>query len=682
MSDALQAELRELFARAKMPSSPALAAQIIELAEDPNSTVDQFANIIQLDPALVARLLSMTNSAAYGQRHEVTTIQRAVSVLGIYRVRTVSLGFQLVGHLGRLGGCSFDMPHFWQQSLLRGCLGRELAEHVVPSCADEAFLIGLLQDCGMLMLVQLLGQTYAELCGDTSLTPTAFYLAEKRSQRYDHAETAGALAREWKLPPTIVENLAAHHTEPPFVESPTVADQLRSVTYLIGAISLGNGETDNKNEPALGQFAYEHFGLDESGIELVIAAAAEAYDEMARALKGIVPDDLDVTDLLSKANAHLTSAVETERRESSEQQAQLKTALGEYRDRAARDPLTGVLNRGALTESISLAVQQARQTHQAVTVLFLDLDNFKKLNDNFGHHAGDEVLRGAAQALKECVPNAGNVGRYGGEEFVLVTTGLTEPDAHALGEKVVASIRAIDFSALGLPGPVTCSLGALWAMPGADVTGDSITKAADELMYQAKRSGKNRCCFRAQSDVYNVKHLESDKAAGDARANAVNKSAAKSGTKAVLPSDYRRVARALDVNQPQRVVNMRKADRKQLFTSCTVCVLDGATLDVKPETGFVRNISTGGVGILTPRFVMRGQPIEVAIPVKGKPTLYVAGVVAFCRHAEGMIHEVGVQLFAHSNEPILSCDPISAIRNQDWVANALQSMRKAVAQPV
>ncbi len=123
MSDTLQDEVRQLFAKAKMPSSPALAARILELAEDPDSTVDQFADLIQMDPALAARLLRMTNSAAFGQRQQVTTIQRAVSLLGINRVRTVSLGFQLVGHLGRLGGCPFDMKQFWQHSLLRACLG-------------------------------------------------------------------------------------------------------------------------------------------------------------------------------------------------------------------------------------------------------------------------------------------------------------------------------------------------------------------------------------------------------------------------------------------------------------------------------------------------------------------------------------------------------------------------------
>ena len=82
MTDKLQEDLRAFFAKAKVPSSPALAAKIIELADDPSATVEDFARLIQMDPSLSARLISMTNSAAFGQRSPVTTIQRAVSLLG------------------------------------------------------------------------------------------------------------------------------------------------------------------------------------------------------------------------------------------------------------------------------------------------------------------------------------------------------------------------------------------------------------------------------------------------------------------------------------------------------------------------------------------------------------------------------------------------------------------------
>lgn len=680
MADTLQNQLRDLFTRARMPSSPALAARILELAEKPDSTVDQFADLIQIDPALAARLLKMTNSAAFGQRQEVTSIQRAVSLLGINRVRTVSLGFQLVGHLDRLGGCPFDMERFWQHSLLRACLGREFAELVVPACADEAFLIGLMQDCGMVLLVQLLGKSYADLCQNEALSPRSFHAAENRRFPYNHAQAAGALAREWNLPELIVTNVEQHHVEPLLAQTPTDTDRLRCLTYLIGSVSLSKTEHID-TASVLSQFARLHLNLGSDDIGRGLDGAAEAYAEMAGILQSVVPDNLDVTELLSRANDHLTSSVESERHESSQQQAQLESALGHYRERAARDPLTDVLNRGAMNEAIAASVQQARRSGDAITMMFLDLDNFKKLNDTFGHHAGDEVLKGVARTLKGRVTHGGLVGRYGGEEFVLTVIGLTECEARQLADEILIGVRETRFPELALPGPVTCSLGAVWGVPESDMAVASLVQAADELMYQAKRSGKNRCSFRTLGELYDTDLLASDDDSIEACFQAVDKLRAPRGEKRVVPEEFQRTATMLNRNAPKRILNMRKAVRRELITPCRLTALTGVTLEFESEEAYVRNISTGGVGILVARSLQPGQPLEIELSIPGKPTLYLAGLVAFCRHVEGAIHDVGVQLFSHSRQPLLSENPIAAIRNLDWVADALECARHNTTHP-
>ena len=173
----LRGELKQLFARAKMPSSPALAARILELINDARSSTADFAAVIRTDSALSTRLLKTANSVQFAQRTPVTTIERAVTVLGLHRVKTISLGFQLVGHLDRLGGAPFDMTTFWQHSLLRACIARSIAQKVVPEREEEAFLIGLLQECGVLLLVQLLGPSYAGLYR-SSLPPAAFFAVD------------------------------------------------------------------------------------------------------------------------------------------------------------------------------------------------------------------------------------------------------------------------------------------------------------------------------------------------------------------------------------------------------------------------------------------------------------------------------------------------------------------------
>jgi len=616
MSDTLQDELRALFAKAKMPSSPALAARIIELAEDPDSTIEQFAEVIQTDAALATRLLRMCNSVAYAQRQQVTTIHRAVSFVGVNRVRTVSLGFQLVGHLDRLGGCPFDMKRFWQHSLLRACLAHEFAESVLPVCAEEAFLIGLLQDCGILLLVQLLGKPYAELCQTEGLSPMAFFAAERRNHRYNHPQVTAAMAREWRLAEVIVTHVEKHHIEPPLTPTPTDTDLLWAAVYLAGSVRLSTPSSTGLAEPGLAKFAKLQLGMDTEALKSCLVRAGETYAELGCLLEGVVPDDLDVTDLLSQANAHLTMSVESERLRSAEEHAHLKHALGEYRERAARDPLTGILNRGGLTDAMRNCTQQARRKGEPLTVLFLDLDNFKRLNDQFGHQAGDDVLRGVAETLKDEIPGAGIVGRYGGEELLVAVSGLTEDDARRLAESVVTSVRDMEFPGLGLPGPVTCSVGAVWGELASDMTADGLIKAADELMYRAKLSGKDRCCFRPLRDVYNINLLESDGAAADACASAILESEAQGAEETLLPETFRRIATELNRETPQHFFDMRKNERKHLLAPCRLTALTAATLELESEDAYVRNISTGGVGILATRSMRRGQPAEIAILIR------------------------------------------------------------------
>ncbi len=668
-------ELRALFTKAKLPTSPALAAQILELAEDPDSTVEQFAEIIQMDPALAARLLRMTNSAAYAQRTPVTSIQRAVALLGLNRVRTVSLGFQLVGHLNRLGNCPFDMKAFWRQSILRACLAREFAEVVVPPCVDEAFLIGLLQDSGILLLVQLLGEPYAELYASAHLSPTAFLSAEKEQFPHNHVNAVVMMGREWKLPETIIRHLAKHHTPTSLTESSSDEDRLSAVSYLVGSLRLANDLKIDAGEPVLKEYAERELGLDNAATLRCFNRAAEAYAEMGQLLRDFVPEDLDVTELLSQANTQLANSMEAERNQTEQEQAHLKSALGEYRERAARDPLTGLLNRGALTEAVRDAVQQARRDGETITVQFLDIDNFKRLNDTLSHPAGDEVLMGVAATLRDCVTNAGIVGRYGGEEFLLVVSGLTEREARDLCQLVVTQVRETRFPELELRGPVTCSLGAVWHTPMEQTVAEGLVARADELMYEAKRSGKNRYAFHILGGVNDAVSPEPEPEPGALEACAAfAEVGAQVSETEVVPAEFERIAKHLNRNTPQRFVDVRKQIRKDLIVPCKLTALRGVMLDFVREDAYVRNISTGGIGVLTARSLLRGQPVEVVVLMNGEPRLFVAGVVAFCRHIEGVIHEVGLQLFTHAKHPILSSDPISAIRNLDWVASALRSI--------
>ncbi len=666
----LRDQLRSVFSRAKLPTNPAIAVEILRLADDADSTAEQFAELIRADPALAAKLLEMANSAMYGQREPVTSIKRAVTLMGLRRIRMTALGFQLVAHLDRLGGAEFDLKRFWQQSVLRACIARELAAKFVATHAEEAFLVGLLQECGVLLLVQLYGQGYARLWTAARLSPTAFHQEEGKRFEHDHTEAVGVLAAEWNLPESIAIPLARHHEPVTLGPESGAEDRLAAVSYFVGSLPLGGWQTVATSEPGLREYGRQQLRLDDEVLDACLKRAGEAYAHVARLLAERLPDDVDVTDLLEEANRHLSRAatdaesrvsqVEAERDSIRRQERQLRTALGQYREQAARDPLTRLLNRGALVEATVSCMRECRDRNVAIAIYFLDLDNFKLVNDEFGHHVGDEVLRVLAAAIGEMTVNGGFAARYGGEEFVLVIPGLPEEEAQRLAGRLLERVRTLTMAGEPPPRPLTCSIGVVWGTPASGGAPNALFTAADELMYEAKLGGKDRCCFRS------LARPASAVIAGRRSAPPVAPSAPEpelapaigfAGEPDLSIAELRRVAEELNRAEPKRLANMRKLARRHVLGSCTVNSFPGGAPAVQASAGCVRNLSTGGMGVITTRQLVRGEPVEISLDDKerGGPR-YMAGLVAFCRQIGAGAYDIGIQLLARGDAPILARD--------------------------
>jgi len=668
---ALRRRVQSVFARAKLPTNPAIAAEILKLVNDPNSTAAQFAGVIRNDAALTARLMTMGNSAQFATRQPVTTIRRAVTVLGLRRIRMAAVSFQLVAHLDRLGGADFNLPRFWQESALRACLAREIARKVVPELAEEAFLVGLLQDCGLLLLVQLLGQPYAEFLREVGRTPGESHAEERRRFPHHHVEVIGIMAEEWRLPEPIARPLAFQHRIARVGAHAAPVDRLCAASYFVGSLRITADEHAARAEPLLLDYARTELGLDEADIEAALAAVQHSYQEVAGLFGDALPADIDVTDLLIEANRQLSIAATATDRHAQELEAQrdrfaeerhtLRHAVAQYREKAARDPLTGALNRGALLDSATSLLNDCADEGRPVTVFFLDIDNFKRLNDVHGHTVGDDVLRRVALVASESACNAGIVGRYGGEEFVIVTAGLRRDEAEQYADRLVRAVRHLDVGELGLRAPVTISLGAIWGHPRG--TPQELFTVADQLMYEAKRAGKDRAVFR----MY-------DGPAASAATSPVGRRGPACGDATDLQPAERLflAAERLNGRENDEFLNARKQPRRDMLAACRFSYLVGPSLSVRTEEACVRNISAGGVGVVFTRAMVRGDLVEIRLEQPGGH-LYVAGLVAFCRHIEPGVYEIGIQLINNAAEPIISADPHAAIARLNWVARAVQN---------
>ncbi|MBK6639098.1 MAG: GGDEF domain-containing protein [Rhodocyclaceae bacterium] len=146
------------------------------------------------------------------------------------------------------------------------------------------------------------------------------------------------------------------------------------------------------------------------------------------------------------------------------------------------DPLTGVLNRRGLDEALDAYVARICRQSSGFSLAFLDIDNFKRLNDNLGHQAGDAVLVNMAQDIQSALRPDDSLARWGGEEFVVLLDGADLAASLGVMTRIQDSVRSVRHCFMG-SWPRACR-------PGDDV-GNAL-KQADQLMYEAKRGGKDR----------------------------------------------------------------------------------------------------------------------------------------------------------------------------------------------
>jgi two-component system cell cycle response regulator len=169
------------------------------------------------------------------------------------------------------------------------------------------------------------------------------------------------------------------------------------------------------------------------------------------------------------------------------------------RDRATHDPLTGMWNRAQAIEALDRELVRGVREGTPVSILMADLDHFKAVNDGFGHMAGDAVLREIALRIRSSLRPYDVVGRYGGEEFLIVLPGCDAESVRPLAERVRAMIaaRVVDTSE-GIV-PVTVSIGAATSGVGAR-TNEELIRAADAALYRAKAAGRDRVVHAEAGD--------------------------------------------------------------------------------------------------------------------------------------------------------------------------------------
>jgi diguanylate cyclase (GGDEF)-like protein len=168
-----------------------------------------------------------------------------------------------------------------------------------------------------------------------------------------------------------------------------------------------------------------------------------------------------------------------------------KRMEGELRQLASTDPLTGIANRRRFLEAMNAELQRIRRYGNGGSLLMLDLDHFKRVNDKHGHAAGDEVLRHFTVLVQRHLRTTDLLGRLGGEEFGVLLTETPHAGAREFAERLRRHVEAEPAATGHGSIPVTVSIG-LTVLTGSDAAPDDVLARADEALYEAKSKGRNR----------------------------------------------------------------------------------------------------------------------------------------------------------------------------------------------
>jgi two-component system, cell cycle response regulator len=173
-------------------------------------------------------------------------------------------------------------------------------------------------------------------------------------------------------------------------------------------------------------------------------------------------------------------------------QRELVAAREELREQATKDFLTRIWNRSSVLDILQRELIRGAREKRPLGVVLADLDHFKTVNDTFGHFAGDAVLREFTRRVSAAMRPYDAIGRYGGEEFLVILPGCDELCTASQAERMRMAVCQQPMIIDELNHPLTASFGASWFKPGMNVTAEALIRTADDALYEAKRQGRNR----------------------------------------------------------------------------------------------------------------------------------------------------------------------------------------------
>lgn len=261
-------------------SLPDVCIRVNQMVDNPDATAPAFGEVISQDPGLTARLLRIANSAFYGFSHEIDTVSRAVTVIGIGKLRDLVLATSTVDVFDKIPNELLTMENFWRHSLYCALISRSLAMQTRLPHGESLFIAGLLHDIGQLVIFHEMPDEARQALlltieGDAELE---VHEAEREVMGFDHTDVGLELARQWNLPESLQEAIKYHH-------NPSAADKFQTevaIVHLANSLAclLELNSSDESVAPATDPFAWEITGITKPQVEAALEESRQQFDEV------------------------------------------------------------------------------------------------------------------------------------------------------------------------------------------------------------------------------------------------------------------------------------------------------------------------------------------------------------------------------------------------------------------
>lgn len=492
-----------------LPTLPTVAAKLLTLMSLEDTSLAEIAELVAQDAALSVRIIRVANSSFYGFAKQISSVQQAVSLLGSNAIRSLVLSFSLMS-LKASRKSRFDYTRFWECSLAGAAAAKAISRQVPDTDQGEIFTAGLLQNIGQLIFAATIPDAYEQFLGYAGNGQEGPDL-ERQEQEIlgiTHSIAGSEVARRWDLPDFLVQVIRYHHSPSEYADRHgQLADAIK-VVYLADLLArVFYSTSPDKAHSQFCRDANELLGLDEPTIDAILLEVVGEIDAAAEYFGLKIPPTKSVMEILQEANVNLSLlnlTYEELNRKLKENKIALEKLAAELAHKnhllevqLHRDYLTEVANHRHFQTILEQELNRASRDGGTLSLLMIDIDWFKKVNDTYGHLAGDFVLKEFCVITGKNIRGYDLLARYGGEEFAVILPGATQENALCAAEKIRKRAEEHLFKDNQHSIRITVSIGVASVRPAAEcVSQFEFISRADEALYQAKGNGRNRvACY-------------------------------------------------------------------------------------------------------------------------------------------------------------------------------------------